>query len=75
MQMIYAFDPTFEGKPYEDWERIPRVKKCIIRDYIIMGRDENRVQFWNFYDTDMMVRTTLKDYGGILDNLNFSLLD
>ena len=61
--MGYFFDYRQYGFDDEYWEGIPRAKRCIIRDYLIYDGDQDHVQIWNFYDTDMMVRTTLKEYG------------
>lgn len=60
--MLFNFDYLSVGFAEEEWEKIPRTDKLIIRDFETNSRDVWQTALFGWYETDDQVRKAVKKY-------------
>tara|TARA_Y100000310_G_scaffold26154_3_gene24969 strand:+ start:3894 stop:4133 length:240 start_codon:yes stop_codon:yes gene_type:complete len=60
MFMLFPFEQA--GFTETEWEKVPRVKKCIVRSYFLNNRDVRQAAICDYYETSDFVHRTVKHY-------------
>ena len=63
IDMFILFPYKAVGFTESEWDKVPRVKKCIIRSYFLNNRSVRQAAICDYYATDDFVDRTVRDYG------------
>ena len=60
--MFFHFPYQKIGFSEEEWEKIPRNDRCVIRDYYLNGRNIRETTTYGFYETPWTIRKVIRIY-------------